>query len=118
MIEKSNTANIRNLLTPMLSLPDMISYGEPLDADMIQMLAKQVHENVNRIIVELAEIDKSKKIIEVQDSYYCTECKSLCHPYEQGLACGCDQPWITEVIDESKYPSKWIRCKVEIKPYE
>ena len=40
--------------------------------------------------------------------YYCTECKSICQMYEQGLSCRCDNPWVTEVLDPVDYPDKWV----------
>lgn len=50
----------------------------------------------------------------IQYGKFCTLCESLCYPYEQGLCCGCDHPWITEVIHEEEYPDKWINCKSTI----
>ena len=53
-------------------------------------------------------------ILTSYSSHFCTECKCLCSMYQQGLSCNCDNPWITEVIHESDYPTKWIKCNVSI----
>lgn len=47
--------------------------------------------------------------------YFCVKCNSLCHPYEQGLCCDCDQPWNTERVRESEYPPEWIRREIEVR---
>lgn len=49
---------------------------------------------------------------------FCIECDELCYPYEQGLCCGCDVPWETQVINESEYPSKWKPVTVTITEIE
>lgn len=53
-------------------------------------------------------------IVKEERGHYCTECKSLCAMYEQGLSCSCGQPWETEVIYERDYPEKWVKVKVVI----
>ncbi len=45
---------------------------------------------------------------------FCVECRVVCHPYEQGLSCDCDQPWETEVINEEDYPEKWVPCNLTV----
>jgi len=47
-------------------------------------------------------------------SYYCIKCEELCHLYEQGLCCNCDQPWITEVIYVEDYPEEWVEALVVV----
>lgn len=47
------------------------------------------------------------------DAYFCLECKSLLCFYEQGLCCDCGPHWETEIWDETKYPEKWVRVRVE-----
>jgi len=115
MIRKSNTANIRNLLTPMLTISDIIDCGESIDSEVINMLSKQINTNVYRILDELKEIDSASEILTQTESLYCTECNSLCYPYDQGTACNCDQPWLTEVIHESEFPAKWIKVTVDVR---
>ena len=56
---------------------------------------------------------KPAKTIE-SDGWFCTKCNSQCHVYEQGLSCDCDNPWLTEVYEEKDYPSKWVKCKINI----
>lgn len=53
--------------------------------------------------------------IEKVQKYYCCECKTLCHIYEQGLVCDCGQPWDDEHYDEKEYPEKWVKVDVLIK---
>lgn len=61
------------------------------------------------------QMDKAKdKQLGVALGHFCTECKMLCHMHEQGLCCDCGQPWETEVLDESKYPPKWVPCVIKI----
>lgn len=47
-------------------------------------------------------------------AYYCTECEIVCHLYEQGLTCGCGNPWDTEVVFTDNYPEKWIKVYVYV----
>ena len=47
--------------------------------------------------------------------WYCIECKELCATYEQGLSCGCNNRWETEVLDPKDYPSKWKQVEVIFK---
>lgn len=45
------------------------------------------------------------------DGLFCTECKTLCYPYEEGTCCACGPAWETRVSDyDVKYPAKWIPC--------
>jgi len=55
----------------------------------------------------------SNDLLYSDDGYYCIECKCLCETYEQGLSCHCDNPWVTEVLDEEDYPDKWVLVKIE-----
>lgn len=50
--------------------------------------------------------------LETFESWWCTECKSLCHVYEQGLVCACGEPWEEKLWE---YPTKWVRCIVEVR---
>lgn len=45
---------------------------------------------------------------------FCIKCEYICYPYEQGLCCNCDNPWITEKIYEIDYPESWIDCNIKI----
>lgn len=57
-------------------------------------------------------------IVTTQRNYkgkFCTKCDTLCYTYEQGLACDCDKPWITEVIYDEDYPDHWEDCQIAVK---
>lgn len=45
----------------------------------------------------------------MNEIYFCTKCDSPCTFYEQGLACVCDQPWITEIVEPLNYPPHWVK---------
>lgn len=46
---------------------------------------------------------------------FCTRCDTVCHLYEQGLACDCASPWETERINEEDYPDYWEDCDITVK---
>ena len=54
-----------------------------------------------------------RNILYSEQGYYCTECKSICHIYEQDLTCNCGQPWESEVHYIEDYPKKWIKVLIE-----
>lgn len=54
------------------------------------------------------------QLLEPYEGLFCLECRSLCEIYEQGLACNCGHRWETEVLDERRYPTKWVRCRVHV----
>ena len=58
---------------------------------------------------------EDKETIKVLKGWYCEDCETLCFFYEQGLACDCGQPWETQVVEESEYPSNWIKVNIVVK---
>ena len=60
------------------------------------------------------EWGKIGSLIKIDGDLFCTKCNQLCFLYEQGVACYCDNPWITEVIHEKDYPTYWIPVFVKI----
>ena len=89
----------------MMDLEDCLDFITAQDkALMLQ------DKEIAKLRAKIGKID----IIRICSEYYCVSCKILCHMYEQGLCCDCDKSWITEVYDETDYPSKWIRITVTI----
>lgn len=53
-------------------------------------------------------------ILQHYTAKFCEECESLCSQYDQGLACECARPGLTEVVDPQDYPKKWIDVLITI----
>ena len=59
---------------------------------------------------------KRIKIVYKWDGYICTKCQNICRLYEQGLACSCTDPWISEILDEKDYPDYWVSVEIVATP--